>query len=211
MEAADRATPETGPPAESLPDAIRAASFRVAAVGGYQRGEVDEFLAALAERLEADDRGWDPDSLKRELERVGESTTAILTAAEQTARQLRADASRDADEIRRVASEDAERLRSEAEEEAGAAGEAAEEDARRVRVEANRKAEEMVSAAEARAEELIDEALRRRRVLEARIERLLERRQAVIEDTRRLAEDLSSAATDGERDPEGEQAPRTSS
>jgi DivIVA domain-containing protein len=140
--------------------AIRAVNFS-AARRGYDRAEVDRFLAAVAERLESGER-VDPDVLRRELEQVGENTKGILTAAEETARKLRA---------------------------------SAEEDARHTRAEAGRSAEDIVERAENDARQIVEEAVAERQVLEARIRRLGERRDAIVEDLERLSGDLSSLAS----------------
>jgi len=193
--------PET--PRPSLVEAIRGASFELAR-RGYDRQQVDEFLERLAARVEGNERAWDPETVKRELEQVGESTTSILTSAEEAARTLRADAARDAEQIHREASAEAEKLKREADEAASAALETAEDEGRNVRLQASRKAEETVAGAEARAEELIDEALRQRRVVEARIERLLERRDAALAELEQVVGELSTPtvgpdASDSER------------
>ena len=140
----------------ALAERVRAASFRVAR-RGYDRDEVDGFLAWLADQLRSAEVGGaagdlDPDAVRRELERVGESTAAILRAAEQTARELRGAAKRDAEN--QVASARTE--------------------------------------AEARAESIIEDALQRRRLLAARIDQLTERRDAIIAEVGRLADELKA-------------------
>jgi DivIVA domain-containing protein len=78
---------------------IRTATFREAR-RGYERREVDNFLGGLADWLEAG--GSDQvrsETVKRELERVGEKTANILSAAEDTAETLRQEAD---DEARRI-------------------------------------------------------------------------------------------------------------
>ena len=172
---------------------------------GYDKDEVDRFLAWLAKRLEgvAQLSGggiWGPDALRRELERVGESTKGILAAAEETARKLRADTAREVEEARRSAREQAQRMRSEAEEFASQTRESASEEARRLRVEASREAEEAIATAQAKAEEQVDTAVRRHRALEARIERLLERRDRVVDHLGRLSQQLSALASAAEKE-----------
>ena len=90
-------------PGYALAERVRGASFKVAR-RGYDRGEVDTFLAWLADQLRGAELApagptGDPDAMRRELERVGESTAEILRAAEQTARELRGGAQRDADSV----------------------------------------------------------------------------------------------------------------
>lgn len=147
---------------EGLAAEVRAATFSTV-MRGYDKEEVDGFLASLAERLEgAGDDAWSSGALKRELERVGETTKDILSAAEEAARKLREDAG---------------------------------DEARRLRLEASRKAEETISAAQAKAEDLAQAAVSRHRVLEARIERLMERRDRVVNHLARLSDQLSAMAS----------------
>jgi DivIVA domain-containing protein len=193
-------------PGYALAERVRTAAFKQAR-RGYDRREVDDFLGRLADDLRSAELGpaapgdGEPDALRRELERVGESTASILRAAEQTARELRGGAKRDAEELRRSAATEAERLATEAEEAANSLREAAEEEARRLRLQANERVETATRSAQARAESLIADAVQRRRLLETRIERLLERREALLEEVERLAADLQEVAS-AERDEE---------
>src|SRR5437762_13609497 len=80
-------------PGYALAERVRAASFKVGR-RGYDRDEVDTFLAWLADELRGAELasvvpGDDPEAMRKELERVGESTAEILRAAEQTSRELR--------------------------------------------------------------------------------------------------------------------------
>jgi DivIVA domain-containing protein len=74
---------------------IRNASFK-SARRGYDRSEVDAYLAKLAESMEG--RGHS-DTIKQELERIGRQTAKVLTAAEEAAQSLRADAEQKARKI----------------------------------------------------------------------------------------------------------------
>ena len=186
-----------------IADRLRAASFGVAR-RGYDRRQVDEFLARIARRIEAETGSFDPDALKRQLQQVGESTTGILTAAEETARKLRSDAAREADELKRSATETAERLRREASEFAETTREKATEEARRLRMEAMQKAEQATADAERRADELLEQSLERRRVLEARVGRLLEERAGIVGRLRDLSKQLASLAESDELGRTGE-------
>src|ERR687892_2933010 len=79
-------------------DRIRNATFPTAR-RGYEKREVERFLARLADWLETG--GGDEsrsDTVKRELERVGQRTGAILAQAEESAQQIRAEAEEDARE-----------------------------------------------------------------------------------------------------------------
>src|SRR5919197_2213145 len=73
-------------------DRIRNATFP-ASRRGYDKHEGEKFLARLADWLEtgAGDESRS-DVVKRELEKVGERTGAILAQAEESAQQIRAEA-----------------------------------------------------------------------------------------------------------------------
>lgn len=192
-------------PGYALAERVRGASFKVTR-RGYDRAEVDAFLAWLADQLRGAElgaaaaQGDDPDAMRRELERVGESTAEILRAAEQTARELRGGAKRDADNLVASARADADRLRAESAEFATRTKSSIEEETRKHQLEAGQRAEELVREAEARAESIVEDALQRRRLLAARVEQLAERRGAILAEVDRLAEELravrESAATD---------------
>lgn len=188
---AEASTVDTG---YALAERVRAVSFRVAR-RGYDRDEVDGFLAWLADELRSAEVGVaagdvDPDALRRELERVGESTAGILRAAEQTAREIRATAKRDAENRVTSATAEAERLRSEAEEFSNTTRQEVEEETRRVRLDAGQRAEEAVREAEGRAESVLEDSMTRRRLLDSQIEDLTERRDAILTEIGRLAEEL---------------------
>jgi DivIVA domain-containing protein len=198
---------------QSSIDRIRSATFATVRKG-YDTREVERFLSQVADWLESG--AGDPsrtEIVKRELERVGEKTARILASAEETAEQLRVDAEAEADETLKGVRAEAERLRREADEYAGnereaadayaeQAREAAEAEARRARLEASERADELLGEAERRAASVTEESLRSRRDLEALIGDLLDRRDEVLEDITRLAEELAGlvsvhAAGDG--------------
>src|SRR5919106_2317142 len=82
---------------------------------GYDKHEVEKFLARLADWLETG--GGDESrsaTVKRELERVGERTGAILAQAEESAQQIRAEAEQEAADTVGGANTEAEQTRSEA-------------------------------------------------------------------------------------------------
>ncbi len=181
-------------PGYALAERVRGASFKVAR-RGYDRTEVDTFLAWLGDELRGAELApagpaSDPDAVRRELERVGASTAEILRAAEQTARELKGGAQRDAESVASTARAEADRVRAEAEEFAATARSAAEEETRAERLEASRRAQEVVREAESRAESIVEDALQRRRVLAARVEHLAERRGVILAEVGRLADEL---------------------
>ena len=67
---------------------------------GYDRGEVDRFLNQWADRMESlDDDSSTAEAVKAELERVGERTSGVLTAAGEAAAKLTEDAEAKANEL----------------------------------------------------------------------------------------------------------------
>jgi DivIVA domain-containing protein len=183
-------------PGYALAERVRGASFKVTR-RGYDRGEVDRFLAWLADELRGAELAPvgpsdDPDAMRRELERVGESTAEILRAAEQTARELRGGAKRDADNLVASARADADRLRDESSEFATQTKSSIEEEMRAQQLEAGQRADELVREAESRAESIVEDALQRRRLLAARVEQLAERRGAILAELGRLSDELTA-------------------
>jgi DivIVA domain-containing protein len=97
-------------------DRIRNATFP-SSRRGYDKQEVEKFLARLADWLETG--GGDEsrsETVKRELERVGERTGAILSQAEESAQQIRTEAEQEARETIANATAEAEQARREADE-----------------------------------------------------------------------------------------------
>ena len=187
-------------------DRIRNAEFSHA-VRGYDRGEVDAFLAELAQWLAgggADNAG--AETVRAELERVGERTTAILTEAHDAAQQIKEDASRDVRQQLVDANVTAEGLRGSAEEYSEKTREEADAYARRTRSDADSFAEqskadtesettETRAAAEREAEQIVADANRSRTEIEARVAELEERRDAVLAELDRLASGIAGTAT----------------
>lgn len=110
-------------PSELTPDGIRGAEFRTT-LRGLDRAEVENFLAAVAGRVEqleesihklrAElDESLGPD-LGAEFEKVGNEVAAILQAAREAAESMRERASIDAARWRREATEESETMRREA-------------------------------------------------------------------------------------------------
>jgi DivIVA domain-containing protein len=192
---------------EDAVERIRSASFP-SALKGYDRGAVDRFLDELSERLagdpelEADSRS---DVVRRELERIGESTTAILTDAHDAAEAMRRDAEQRVRQQLAEVNLRVEALQGEADEYAERVREEADAYARRTRAAADGFAAEEREKAERAAEQLLEDAERRRRDIEAIISDLEARRDTVIEQLRRL---VDSAAGGGEPTTSAAPAPR---
>jgi DivIVA domain-containing protein len=194
-------------------DRIRNATFP-SARRGYDKHEVEKFLARLADWLEtgAGDESRS-DTVKRELERVGQRTGAILAQAEDSAQQIRAEAEEEARASIDNANQERERTRSEADtyssETRGSADayaketrDAAEKDANATRVRAEEEARETIATAEAQARRIVEEGTQRREDIEAVIADLVRRRDDVLADTEELGSKLAAAVTD-HRPPEG--------
>ncbi len=194
-------------------DRIRNATFP-ASRRGYDKQEVEKFLARLADWLEtgAGDEARS-DTVKRELERVGERTGAILAQAEESAQQIRSEAeslarealdegNAQADQARAEADAYGKQTRSEADAYAKETRKSADTDAADLRAEAEAEAREMIADAQAQARRIVEEGTRRREDIEAVITDLVRRRDEVLEDTEELSAKLSAAVGD-HRPPKG--------
>ena len=188
-------------------DRIRNATFP-SSRRGYDKQEVEKFLARLADWLETG--GGDESrsaTVKRELERVGERTGAILAQAEESAQQIRTEAEQEARETVSKANSEAEKTRSEAdtysEETRTSADSYAEQtrsavnkEAAEGRAAAEQEARETVADATAQARRIVDEGTQRRDDIEAVIADLVRRRDDVLADTDELVSKLTAAVTD---------------
>jgi cell division septum initiation protein DivIVA len=144
------------------------------------------FLDRVADWVEARAGGVKADpGVTSELEKVGERTAGILTAAEEAAAKLRTEAKEYADGLRKTA----------------------EDEARKTKLNASQKADEIISEAEAKAEAIIDEAIARRRRLNQAITSLLERRDDIAAETQGLADQLLEAVDAVRVEEPVEQAP----
>src|SRR5262249_36296305 len=143
-------------------DRIRNATFP-SSRRGYDKHEVEKFLARLADWLEtgAGDESRS-DTVKRELERVGQRTGAILAQAEESAQQIRAEAEEEATGTINTANLKAEETRAEtdryesetrtsADAYAQQARQDAEQDAADKRQKAEQDARDTIATAEAQA------------------------------------------------------------
>ena len=165
-------------------DRIRNATFPTSR-RGYDKHEVEKFLARLADWLETG--GGDEsrsDAVKRELERVGERTGAILSQAEEAAQQIRGEAEAEARETIDEANAQAEKARKEADAHSGKARAEADAYAEQTRADADADAAEAIADAEAQARRIVEEATRRREDIEAVIADLVRRRDEVLDGHR---------------------------
>ena len=188
-------------------DRIRNATFP-SARRGYDKQEVEKFLARLADWLEtgAGDESRS-DTVKRELERVGERTGAILSQAEESAQQIRGEAeglareaieegNTQADQTRKEAEAYSKQAHSEADAYAKQTRAEADRDAADVRAEAEAEAQDTVAEAQAQARRIVEEGTQRREDIEAVIADLVRRRDEVLDDTEELSGQLSAAVGD---------------
>lgn len=203
---------------------IRSATFNLAR-RGYDRREVDTFMQRLADWLEGggDDQAHS-EVVHRELERIGQRTAKVLSAAGEAATALKADAEAEANEAieqariaanaaRVEADRYAERARAEADEYAEAergkadayaherreaaeqTREEAEELAVRIRSEREAEAKDLVRDAKAEAARILDQAQGQRSELEKVIADLAERRDNLIEELEQIAGSLVGTAS----------------
>jgi DivIVA domain-containing protein len=188
-------------------DRIRNATFP-AAKRGYDKHEVEKFLARLADWLEtgAGDESRS-DTVKRELERVGQRTGAILAQAEESAQQIRAEAEEEsrgtintanmqAEETRTEVDNYARETRTSADSYAQQTRQEAEEVLFNANAEAERQAREALAAAEAEARRIVEEGTQRREDIEAVIADLIRRRDDVLTDTEELSAKLTGAVSE---------------
>jgi DivIVA domain-containing protein len=187
-------------------DRIKNATFP-SARRGYDKHEVEKFLHRLADWLEtgAGDESRS-DTVKRELERVGERTGAILAQAEESAQQIRAEAddeargtvntaNLEATETRSEADTYATETRTSADAYAQQTRETAEEVLASAQAEAESQAREAIEAAEGQARRIVEEGNQRREDIEAVIADMVRRRDDVIADTEELARKLTAATS----------------
>ena len=188
-------------------DRIRNATFP-SARRGYDKHEVEKFLARLADWLEtgAGDESRS-DTVKRELERVGQRTGAILAQAEESAQQIRAEAEEEARGTINTASMQAEETRAETDKYAAETRtsadayaeqtrQAIDEEAAATRQQAEQDARETISNAQAQARRIVEEGTQRREDIEAVIADLVRRRNDVLADTEELSAKLTTAVSD---------------
>ena len=185
---------------------IRSATFPVAR-RGYEKREVDRFLLSLAEWLETGgaDQGRS-DAVRRELERVGEETSKILTEAHDVAERLRLQAEREAEGLTEGAQAQADRTRAEADKILAEAESVAETAAQKLRTDADAYATQTRPTPTARpsrrsprrAPRRSGSSTRRtpaRQDIEAVIADLEARRDEVLGSLERLSSELSGTAT----------------
>lgn len=187
---------------------IRDATFSLT-VRGYDRNEVDAFLAQLADWLETGGGGGAAavEAVRTELERIGEQTAGILTEAHQAAEGIRADASAGVRQQLVDANQTTETIRAEAAEYAADTRDEADAYARKVRGEADAYASRTTAeieaeigedreAAEKEAARIVADANKRKADIDSVIGDLEKRRDAVLAELDRLASGIAGTATE---------------
>ena len=185
---------------------------------GYDRGEVDRFLNQWADWMESlDDEPSAAEALKEELERVGERTSGVMTAAGEAAAKLtedaeakakeareearvaanitRMEADRYAEETRGEADDYVQRTRGQADAYATERRSEADEIAEQARADAEMSAGERMHEAKAEAESLVEEGRRKRADLEKVIADLSERRDNLLDEIESIAGALTGTAS----------------
>jgi DivIVA domain-containing protein len=163
-------------------DRIRVPGFTLAR-RGYDKHEVDRFLARLADWLETDAPNEIGEmAVTRKLELVGKSTSHILMTTEQQAAELR-----------KSSEEECAQMISEAEAAAQQTREAADQYAKQTRAQADADAHQVAEAASAQARATIEEGERRRAQIESVIADLEVRRDDALADLDALRKELGAA------------------
>ncbi len=193
-------------------DRIRNATFP-SVRRGYDKHEVEKFLARLADWLETG--GGDEsrsDAVKKELEKVGQRTGAILAQAEESAQQIRAEAEEEARGTINTANMEAVETRTEVDTyatETRTSVDAYAEETRKAaedvlasaQAEADAKTREAIQAAEAQVRRIVEEGMQRREDIEAVIADLVRRREDVLADTEELSGKLNRAVSEHRPEP----------
>lgn len=185
-------------------DRIRNATFP-SAKRGYDKQEVEKFLSRLADWLETG--GGDEsrsETVKRELERVGERTGAILSQAEDSAQEIIAEARTESERARSDADAYAEERSAEADAYSDSTRKSADVDAAKIREDAAADADAAIADAEAQAQRIVDEGTRRREDVESVIADLVSRRDEVIGDIEALKGKLSATMSEHRPADEGD-------
>lgn len=188
------------------------------ALRGYDKHEVDNFLAELADWLETG--GEDEsrsDVVQGELERIGEETAAILTAAHAAAEAMRTEAERETRKRLIDANLRVESIQSEVDGELATArqeadayknktkagADAYDKETReqsdayadKARADADTEAKAIVERANAEASKIVETAARKRKDIESMISDLEQRRNDVLSELESLASGITGAAT----------------
>jgi len=189
---------------ESLIERIRTVEF-TASRRGYDRREVEKFLHKLADWLESG--GGDQarsETVRKELEKVGERTSSILASAEEAAQKIREEAEsaarsnkkaadKAAKDVREKADEYAAKMRREGDDYNEKTRAAADQYANATRGKAEQQATAAIQAGDEKADRIVAEGERRREDVETVIADLVRKRDGVLADLNRLGIELRAA------------------
>jgi DivIVA domain-containing protein len=185
---------------DQFPASRSSSAFKQAIVGGYDRDEVDEYVARLERRIEELERARTPDgALQRRLEQVGDEVAGILQRAHETADQLTQSARTEANQLLESARSEAEKLQESSQREAAERLEAA-----------RREADERIGASHRDSAQITANAHTRLQELDVDADRIWAERERILADVRFLSQQLDGvvqAAT--ERFPSDEVADDT--
>jgi len=173
-------------------DRIRVPGFTLAR-RGYDKHEVDRFLARLADWLETDAPNEIGEmAVTRKLELVGKSTSHILMTTEQQAAELRKSSEEECAQMIAEAEAAAQQSRAAADEYAKQTRAKADEYAKQTRAKADADAQAKADAASTQARDTIEEGDRRRAQIESVIADLEVRRDDALADLDALRKELGA-------------------
>lgn len=180
---------------DQLPANKSNSPFKQAIVGGYDRDEVDEYVAHLERRIEQLEQDRTPDgAVQRALGQVGDEVAGILQQAHETADQLTESARTEANHLQESSRREAEQL-----------GESSQREAQERLETARREADERIGASHRDAAEITANAQTRLQELDVDADRIWGERERILTDIRFLAQQLTDAVdAAGERFPADE-------
>lgn len=171
---------------DQLPASRSNSPFKQALVGGYDRDEVDEYVAHLERRIEQLEQDRTPDgAVQRALGQVGDEVAGILQRAHETADQLTETARTEAEQLRESSRREAEQLRESSQREAHERLEAA-----------RREADERIGASHRDAAAITANAQTRLQELDVDADRIWGERERILSDIRFLAQQLTDVVQD---------------
>jgi DivIVA domain-containing protein len=174
-------------------DRIRVPGFTLGR-RGYDKHEVDRFLARLADWLETDAPNEIGEmAVTRKLELVGKSTSHILMTTEQQAGELRKSSEEECAQMISEAEAAAQQTREAADQYAKQTRAAADQYGKQTRAAADADAHKTAEAATAQAHNTVEEGERRRAQVESVIADLEVRRDDALADLDALRKELGAA------------------
>ena len=188
--------------ADDFIDRLRTATFPTARRGGYDTEAVDAYLRELADWLETGGTDQTRAALiQREMERVGERTGGVLSAAQKSANGLLAESKAEAAETKTVAEREAGEARSSADEysletrraadeHVRLSAEAAAREASDLRARSEAEAQEKIGRADARLQEAETAAAARTAGIKQEIAGLVKTRDGILENLEELTSSI---------------------